>query len=287
MIQYARPTVDNLINNLPDLLKSSRQFLAWNVEAGEKKVPLRADGGAWGNYQDPSCWITFDHAIDLLDRRRAFGIGLVLPSPQHIETLAGFNLIPGLIAFDGDAKRSSIATPYSVPDHISGYIRSAQSYAEFSTSLMGLRALAFGDLPTHKQNLVRSFGDGTELSMYRVGWVTLSGLPYGDSCPTIEHRQDVVDQIVAELWPELKMRIGQRHGRAPSFRQYRKEKTSSWTGVAASPTNGSANSFRGRTEHPSSYRTSRPRGSSNAAGITATLPTTPCTPNVSSRKGSG
>jgi len=30
MFQYVRPSVDNLINDLPEILKGSRQFLAWN-----------------------------------------------------------------------------------------------------------------------------------------------------------------------------------------------------------------------------------------------------------------
>jgi primase-polymerase (primpol)-like protein len=118
MIKYARPSVDNLINNLPGVLKSSRQFLAW-AAASDKKIPLRQDGRSWGNYQDPSCWRTFDDVIELLDRNRAFGIGLVLPAPQQVHTLPDFNLIGGLVAFDGDAKRSSIATPYHVPGPIS------------------------------------------------------------------------------------------------------------------------------------------------------------------------
>jgi primase-polymerase (primpol)-like protein len=67
---------------LPDELKASRQFLAWNLEAGGKKVPFKEDGSSWGNYQDANCWRTFENAIDLLDRRRAFGIGLVLCGPQ-------------------------------------------------------------------------------------------------------------------------------------------------------------------------------------------------------------
>ena len=54
-----------------------------------------------------------------------------------------------------------------------------------------------------KQYLKKAFDDGTELSLYREGWVTLSGLPLGDSPPTIEHRQQAIDRIVAELWTEL------------------------------------------------------------------------------------
>jgi hypothetical protein len=202
-MKYARPSVDDLINNVPCILKSSRQFLAWNLERGEKKVPLTPDGHSWGDYKDPNCWRTFNDALDLLDRRRAFGIGLVLPSPQQIKTLSGFNLIPGLVAFDGDAKRSSMSARYSVPAHISDYVRSAKTYSEFSPSLKGLRALAFGTIPTEKQNITKHFGDGTELSLYRGGWVTLSGLPFGGSSATIEHRQQAIDRMVAELWPEL------------------------------------------------------------------------------------
>ena len=205
MIQYARPSVDNLINNLPEVLKSSRQFLAWNVEAGRKKVPLRADGSAWGSYSDPNCWRTFDDVIELLSRGTAFGIGLVLPSQQAVDTLLEFNLIPGLLAIDADAKRSPIVKPYHVPENLCSYVRPFQSYTEFSPSLKGLRALAFGTLPTDKQSVTKRFGDGTELSLYRGGWVTLSGLPCADSLPTIEYRQEVLDHIVEELWPDLKV----------------------------------------------------------------------------------
>jgi hypothetical protein len=202
-MDYARPCVDNLINNLPCVLKSPRQFLGWNHERDGKKVPLKADGSSWGNYRDPRCWRTFNQVIDLLDTRRAFGIGLVLPSPDQIKELPEFNLIPGLVAFDADAKRSSKAAPYNIPAHISDYVRSANSYSEFSPSLKGLRALVFGSLPTKNQNIKKCFGDGTELSLYRGGWVTLLGLPFGNSPPTIEHRQDAIDRIVANLWPEL------------------------------------------------------------------------------------
>ena len=202
-MEYARPSVDNLINNLPSVLKPLDQFPLWNEERGGKKVPLKPDGTSWGNPQDPKCWRSFNDALDLLDRRRACGIGLVLPSPEQIKALPQLNLIGGLIAFDGDAKRSSLATPYKVPAHISDYVRSAESYSEFSPSLKGLRALAFGSIPTENQNITKRFGDGTELSLYRGGWVTLSGQPLEDSPSTIEHRQQAIDRIVADLWPEL------------------------------------------------------------------------------------
>ena len=103
-MEYARPSVDNLIKNLPNVLKSPRQFLARNLDAGGKKVPLKADGRSWGKDNDPECWETFNDALEVLDRRRAFGIGLVLPSPEQIKALPEFNLIAGLIAFDGDAR---------------------------------------------------------------------------------------------------------------------------------------------------------------------------------------
>jgi hypothetical protein len=128
---------------------------------------------------------------------------LALPSPEQIANLPEFNLVAGLIAFDGDAKASSLAAPYKVPAHISDYVRSVQSYSEISPSLMGLRALAFGTIPTEHQNITKRFGDGTELGLYRGGWVTLSGLPLANSSSTIEHRQQAIDRIVAELWSDL------------------------------------------------------------------------------------
>src|ERR1035438_934089 len=135
MFQYERPTVDNLIHNLPSALKSSRQFLPWNVELGDKKVPLKSDGHSWGNYKDPTCWRTFDDVLDLIDNGRAFGIGLALPSLEQIRALPEFNLVSSLVAFDGDAKGCAQAAPFKVPAHISEYVRSANSYSEFSPSL--------------------------------------------------------------------------------------------------------------------------------------------------------
>ena len=110
-MHFERPTADNLVNNIPEVLKPCRQFLPWNLEAGAKKVPLKPDGGSWGNYQDPKCWRTFEESIDLVARGITFGIGLVLPSEQQIENLPEFNLIGGLVAVDGDAKNSQSATP--------------------------------------------------------------------------------------------------------------------------------------------------------------------------------
>jgi hypothetical protein len=52
------------------------------------------------------------------------------------------------------------------------------------------------------------------MSLYGGGWVTLSGLPFGDSSSTIEHRQQIIDEIVAELRPELNAEIATFHERA-------------------------------------------------------------------------
>ncbi len=169
MIHYTPPSVDNLVNSLPDELGLSRQFVAWSVEHGRKKVPLKADGSPWGDYNDPKNWRTLSEAIDLLDRGKAFGIGLKLVSQQDAASLADFNLIADIVAVDGDAKQAPLVTPYQVPENICNYTRRLQSYCELSMSLKGLRGLVFGTLPTEKQNITRSFGDGTELSPRRLG----------------------------------------------------------------------------------------------------------------------
>jgi hypothetical protein len=101
------------------------------------------------------------------------------------------------------------------------------------------------------------------MSLYGGGWVTLSGLPFGDSSSTIEHRQQIIDEIVAELRPELNAEIATFHERASAAtgaRQVREAKTSSWTGVALRPRATFVNSFRVGTEHPNSDRTSRKAG---------------------------
>jgi len=122
-MQYARPSVDNLINNLPSVLKSSRQFILWRLEQGEKKVPLKPGGSSWGSYKNPSGWRTLNDAIDLLDRGKAFGIGLVLPLEQDAISLPDFNLITGFIAVDADAKRSPTVRPYDLPEHLTTALR--------------------------------------------------------------------------------------------------------------------------------------------------------------------
>lgn len=202
-MQYIRPSVDDLVECVPAVLRSSRQFLPWNLEAGGKKVPLKADGNSWGDRNDPNGWRTFTDAINLLDRNKAFGVGLVLPSVDEALSLPDFNLISGLVALDADAKHSPATRPYLLPAHLCRYAHFLRSYTEFSPSLKGLRGLAFGTITTDKNSVTKSFGDGTELSLYRHGWVTLSGLVCQGSTSTIEHRQDVIDQMVAELWPNL------------------------------------------------------------------------------------
>ena len=78
-VTFTPPSIENLINNLPEVLKSSRQFLPWNLEGGDKKVPLKENGKSWGDYHNPKCWRTFDEAIEMLDRRQALGIWIGAP----------------------------------------------------------------------------------------------------------------------------------------------------------------------------------------------------------------
>ena len=208
MPAFARASVDNLVNNVPDSLKAARQFVVWDLKSGRKKVPRKPNGSAWGNYRDPQCWRTFNDAVEMVDRCKAFGIGLVLASDQEAVSLPHFNLIPGLVALDGDAKQSESARPLQVPENIFRYMRHLESYSEFSPSLKGVRSIAFGTLPTDKQNLRKILEGGTEISLYRSGWVTLTGLAIAESPPTIEHRQSALDQIVTELWPDLEVGAG-------------------------------------------------------------------------------
>lgn len=199
MIKYTPPSVDNLVNNLPDVLKQARQFLSW-VPRGEKKIPVTRDGKPV-DCNDPNAWMIFPEVIELRERGKTFGIGLALPSRRDAGRLHDFKLIPDLIALDCDAKRSPLAAPNKVPEKIRTIVRRVDSYSEFSTSLKGLRSLLFGTMLTEKQHITKSLGDGMEIGLYRAGWVTLSGLTIAECSPAIEHRQGILDQIVAELWP--------------------------------------------------------------------------------------
>ena len=187
-VTFTPPSVENLINNLPEILKSSRQFLPWNLEKGDKKVPLKENRKSWGDYRNPKCWRTFDEAIEMLDRRQALGIGLVLPSQEHADMHPDFHLITGLVAIDGDAKRSTAANPVQCSSDIAGYVNAMQTYSEFSTSLKGLRALAFGTIPTkaeHHETLPR--WNGNQPLPCRLGHVigpNLLGLGSDDRTPT-------------------------------------------------------------------------------------------------------
>ena len=146
---------------------------------------------------------------------RAFGRGLILPSPITAEAHPEFSLVTGMVALDGDGKGSPVATPHNVPLNISSYLTSLDSYAEFSPSRRGLRGLAFGVNPTEQQNITKRFEDGSELSLYREGWVTLSGLPIEGSRSNIEHRQEELHRIVADLWPDLRIGLPAAHGQEP------------------------------------------------------------------------
>lgn len=212
MTEFVPPVPENLRRNLPIEIRESRQFTAWQLKGNGKKIPLAADGRSFGDYQDPHCWKTLDEAIRLVERQKAFGVGLVIASPEQAQANPGFNLVTGLIAVDADAKRSPDVIALHIPEHLVQPVRSLNTYAEFSTSQKGLRALAFGTVATDKQNITKSFRDGTEISLYPRGWVTLSGLPLGGTPATIERRQGELDRLVGEFWPRTDKPIADNAG---------------------------------------------------------------------------
>ena len=170
MSRYTPPTVDNLVRNLPDELKGSRQFLNWTPTRDGKKIPLARDG-TWGNAGDPGCWKSFEAAVDAVGSGEAFGLGMVLVPPER----AISSWVPPGDRAGGDRCRCEAlhtGITFRIPEKIVEPVRALRTYTEFSTSTMGLRALAFGTIPTTQQHITKTFADGTELGLYHGGWVT-------------------------------------------------------------------------------------------------------------------
>lgn len=204
---YTKPQLEDLHRNLPAVLKGARQFLPWKT-SGKRKIPIKPDGTN-ADYTDPQSWLSFEQTGELVHSGRAFGIGLALAQPDHAETFPDWHLVTGLVALDGDAKNNPDTNPRDIPDHLVGCFRRIASYTEYTTSLKGLRALVFGHLPIAKQSATHHFGDGTELSLYRAGWVTVSGLKVEDYPATIESREAELDALFHQL-----MAIGQEPSRS-------------------------------------------------------------------------
>src|ERR1039458_6412680 len=129
MIHLTRPVVANLVRNLPDELRTSRQFLNWNATRDGKKIPLAPDG-SWGNASDPKCWRRFDDAVELVEQGKAFGLGMVIVPGERAAELLEYNLVTGLVAIDADAKRCSHASPFNIPENIAQPVRIIQTHTK-------------------------------------------------------------------------------------------------------------------------------------------------------------
>lgn len=175
------------IRNIPQDLKSKRQWVVWRYEAKDgriTKVPYNARAELYDSYKkasptDKTTWSSFGRACQALADHDVYdGLGFVLTEDC------------GIVGIDGDKIQG---TP------MWDTLASLDTYCEISPSQTGLRLFCFGDIPT-------AGGKSQEhgLEIYRdVRFLTITGNVVGGR--EIKNIQPDLDRLV-KLIPSMKQK---------------------------------------------------------------------------------
>ena len=112
------------IENIPDELKSLKQFVCW---VGKDKIPKNAYTGKNAQSNNPETWADFDTAVSACDKYGFDGIGFMFAN--------------GYFGVDLDHCLDNV-------DFCDEFVETLQSYAEISKSGTGLHIICKGTLPS-------------------------------------------------------------------------------------------------------------------------------------------
>lgn len=154
-----KPTYTPDFNNVPLLLRDRKQWIIWNYVWKEKtgkwdKPPHSPHTGYGCDLTDPEQWVTFDQAIESMQRFNADGIGFSL---SHDDDITGGDL-------------DHCFTELGLIPLAQKVLDLAETYAEISPSGDGLRLLWLGKI---SQSVARS---DLGIEMYVGGrYLTITG----------------------------------------------------------------------------------------------------------------
>jgi len=148
------------LDNIPDELKSYKQWVAWKAIAKNNgkatKIPVNPITGLYASTDKPETWSTYEDAVTYYNRDNGIaGIGFVFTKN---DPFCGIDLD------DCYDQKTSEMMPWA-----SKILKDLNSYCEISPSVMGIKIFAKGSLPGSGRN----FGN---IEMYDTGrFFTLTG----------------------------------------------------------------------------------------------------------------
>lgn len=194
----------NNINNIPEILKATQNFVVWRRETVNgkiTKIPYDAKTGYHAASSRRSTWTTFENAVRIvaanpataeLDAAKGYnGIGIVLHGVQQ-----DGNFLTGM-DFDS-VIHDGIIDPY-----VAGILEIAGNpYCEFSPSGKGIRAFGFAEcLPEKKGRKFTALNDAAEIYIANEGgrYLTLTGKRFSGSGIPVIHDIELVHLLVSQM----------------------------------------------------------------------------------------
>ncbi|MBC1744016.1 DNA primase [Listeria welshimeri] len=144
-----------MYEQIPDELKKLKQWcafqLVWDEERGKnKKIPMNANTGAYGNSVDERTWADFETALASLEKYQFDGLGFYFKAPYF-----GVDI--------DDIKDDIQDYLYGNTENIAGeFIQTLASYTEYSVSGTGIHIIAKGDFPEggRRKGNIEMYPDG-------------------------------------------------------------------------------------------------------------------------------
>src|SRR5579872_784913 len=152
----ARPNIDQLILNTPQVLQEARQWIRWKYTKDDKKPPVGATGRKM-DCTNPAAWMRFSDALTAAaaDHDRISGVGVALPKAA----MEGYNNVVPLLAFDMDWKHCPNGQTGKFPHHFTEVVNGLDSYTEWSPSGKGAHVLILATLPIKEGVRTHTFSD--------------------------------------------------------------------------------------------------------------------------------
>jgi putative DNA primase/helicase len=175
------------MNGIPQELRDRPQWVCWRLEDDQARndttkrpyQPKRPDKRARTN--DPRTWADYDAAREAMTTHGFDGVGFVFTDD---DPYVGIDLDKCIDPDTGD-----------IEEWAAGWALRFQTFTEYSPSGTGMHLIARGELPVggRKHNGVEVYDTGR---YFTVTGHNVNGMP-----DTVEHRQDVLEELLAEHFP--------------------------------------------------------------------------------------
>lgn len=172
---------------IPAELRDRPQWVCWRREMDETrgdwtKRPYQAKRpNKWASSTDPATWADIDTAIAAVTEHGHDGIGFVFTAD---DPYVGIDLDKCIDPRTG-----------RIEEWAAGWALRFQTFTEYSPSGTGMHLIARGELPAKGRK-------HAGIEVYDQGrFFTVTGHPVAGMPDTVEHRQDVLEELLAEHFP--------------------------------------------------------------------------------------